>query len=151
MLHGIVLARHEGHTLRHEFGTASSAYGDVKEYRAGQGQPYQTITKMNAPADVIVNKTGYVYVSESSTPAVVVFKPGSTEPWHEFRLGMNSPAGIAYYVGGASALRRRATAVKFYCRFASSSSSWCFMRANAASYGTRVARSTPAAFKRSYE
>jgi len=33
-------------------GTASSAYGDVEEYRAGQGQPYQTISKMNSPADV---------------------------------------------------------------------------------------------------
>jgi streptogramin lyase len=79
--------------------TAPSGYGNVEEYKAGQSQPYQTITDMNGPADVIVDKAGYVYVSESTTPGVVVFKPGSTEPWRQFRQGMNSPAGIAHYVG----------------------------------------------------
>jgi sugar lactone lactonase YvrE len=79
--------------------TATGSSGDVAEYKAGQSQPYQAITGMSAPTDVIVNKAGYAYVSESATPAVVVFKAGSTEPWREFQQGMNSPAGIAYYVG----------------------------------------------------
>lgn len=79
--------------------TATSGNGDVEEYKAGQSQPYQTITDVDRPADVIVNRAGYVYVSEIGTPAVVVFKPGSTEPWQEFRQGMNTPAGIAYYAG----------------------------------------------------
>jgi hypothetical protein len=81
------------------FVIATGDYGDVEEYKAGESHPYQTIADMRGPADVIANKTGYVYVSESATPAVVVFKPGSTEPWHQFRQGMNSPAGIADYVG----------------------------------------------------
>lgn len=79
--------------------TATSDYGDVEEYKAGQSQPFQTITDMNAPADVIVNGAGYVYVSESEAPAVVVFRPGTTEPWNQFREGMDTPAGLAHYMG----------------------------------------------------
>ncbi len=82
--------------------TATSSYGDVEEYKAGRSQPYQTINDLSFPNDVIVNKAGYVYVSEGHTPAVVVFKPGSTVPWHEFLQGMNAPAGLAYYVGTPS-------------------------------------------------
>ncbi|HLY03092.1 MAG TPA: hypothetical protein VKR56_11445 [Candidatus Cybelea sp.] len=79
--------------------TQTGNYGDVEEYKAGQNQPYQTIGHLDSPEDVIVNNAGYAYVSENHTPAVVVFKRGSTKPWHEFRQGMNGPAGIAYYVG----------------------------------------------------
>jgi len=82
------------------FVTANSAnYGNVEEYKSGQSQPYQTITRLGGPVDVTVNKAGCVYVSESNPPAVEVYKAGSTEPWRQFRQGMNSPAGIAYYVG----------------------------------------------------
>ncbi|MGA2760140.1 MAG: hypothetical protein ABSF08_07490, partial [Candidatus Cybelea sp.] len=79
--------------------TATNGNGDVEEYKAGQSQPYLTITDVNRPTDVIVNKAGYVYVSEIGTPAVLVFEPGSTEIWQQFRQGMNTPAGLAYYVG----------------------------------------------------
>ncbi len=67
--------------------TATSSSGDVEENKAGQSQPYQAITGMRAPADVMVNKAGYTYVSESDEPAVVAFKAGSTEPWRRSNRG----------------------------------------------------------------
>jgi hypothetical protein len=85
--------------------TATNGNGDIEEYKAGQSRPYLTITDVNRPTDVIVNKAGYVYVSEIGTPAVLVFEPGSTEIWQQFRQGMNTPAGLAYYARTPPPLR----------------------------------------------
>ncbi|MGC1985733.1 MAG: hypothetical protein WA668_10115, partial [Candidatus Cybelea sp.] len=72
---------------------------DVAEYRSGQDDPFQVITKaMDRPADVTVDKKGSLYVSNIGNSTVVEFALGSLMPLKRMiSKGLFEPNGVAYY------------------------------------------------------
>ncbi len=83
---------------------ANEFQNNVEEYRSGQSDPFQAITKASGPTGVTVNKKDVLYVANLGTESrqlyntVSEFAPGSLKPLkRQIRKGLWDPSGIAYY------------------------------------------------------